>query len=60
MKQQLFDGLSYPFAYLTGLRQRFGLTQPHISLTFLLDSTASRVCFTLASEGHSDHHGHYQ
>ena len=60
MKQQLSDGLSYPLACLPGLRQSFGLTQPQISLTFLLDSSASCACFTLASEGHSDHHGHCQ
>ena len=34
MKQQLSDGLSNPLAYLPGLRQSFGLTQPRISLTF--------------------------
>ena len=60
MKQRLSDGLPYPLAYLPGLRQSFGLTQPQISLTFLLDSSASCACFTLASEGHSDHHGHCQ
>lgn len=48
-----------PFAYLTGLRQIWVDTAPYFS-DFLIGLHSQSCASTLASEGHSDHHGHYQ